>query len=142
MTSAPSEASRSVQWRSVAYWAATLCVCAELVLGGIWDIARIPGVRSVVVPLGFPTYFLVLLGVWKLLGAGALLIPRRPLLKEWAYAGVFFVYSGAIVSHLVTGYGVNEVAVLSVMLALTVVSWALRPSSRRLVSSSGARIRV
>jgi hypothetical protein len=75
--------------------------------------------------------FLVLLGSWKVLGAVALLVPRRPLLKEWAYAGAYFTYTGAIVSHLTTGYALNELPLLGVLTALTVLSWALRPPSRR-----------
>jgi hypothetical protein len=84
----------SARWRSVGYWVATALVVGELGLGGIWDIARIPYVRSLVAHLGYPSYFLVLLGVWKVLGAVALLVPRRALLKEWAYAGAFFSYTG------------------------------------------------
>ncbi|WP_067664538.1 DoxX family protein [Nocardia miyunensis] len=117
--------------RSIAYWTATLLIAAELGVGGIWDVARIPYVRDLVVHLGYPTYFLVLLGVWKILGAIVLLVPGRALLKEWAYAGAFFVYTGAIASHLTTRYAVGEVAVLTMMTALTVLSWALRPSGRR-----------
>ena len=70
-------------------------------------------------------------GDLKVLGAAALLIPRRALLKEWAYAGAFFTYTGAIVSHLTTGYARSEVGALTVMTALTMVSWALRPPGRR-----------
>ena len=66
-----------------------------------------------------------------MLGAIALLVPRHGLLKEWAYAGAFFVYTGAIVSHLVTGYDLAEVGLLAILTALTVLSWALRPPSRR-----------
>ena len=95
----------------------------------MWDIARIPFVRDLAVHLGYPSYFLVLLGCWKVLGAVALLIPRRPLLKEWAYAGAFFTYTGAIVSHLTTGYDRGEVVLLAIMTAATILSWALRPAS-------------
>ena len=132
-TRSPSLAGRygSVRWRSVGYWLATLPVVAEMGLGGIWDITRIPSVRDLVAHLGYPSYFLVLLGTWKVLAAVALLIPGRALLKEWAYAGAFFVYTGAIVSHLTTGYDTGEVGLLAVMTALTVASWALRPASRR-----------
>jgi DoxX-like family len=121
----------SIRWRSAGYWLATLLVAAELGVGGIWDIARIPHVRDLVTHLGYPSYFLVLLGSWKVLGAVALLVPRRALLKEWAYAGAFFTYTGAIASHLSTGYALNELPLLAVLTALTVVSWALRPPSRR-----------
>jgi hypothetical protein len=122
---------RSVRWRSAGYWLATVLVVAELGVGGIWDIARIPYVYDLVVGLGYPSYFLVLLGSWKVLGAVALLVPRRPLVKEWAYAGTFFTYTGAIASHLTTGYALNELPLLTVLTALTVLSWALRPPSRR-----------
>jgi uncharacterized membrane protein YphA (DoxX/SURF4 family) len=122
---------RSMRWRSAGYWLATVLVAAELGVGGVWDIARIPYVRDLVVGLSYPSYFLVLLGIWKVLGAVALLVPRRPLLKEWAYAGAFFTYTGAIVSHLTTGYALNELPLLTVLTALTVLSWALRPPSRR-----------
>jgi len=114
------------------YWIATGLLAAELGLGDIWDVLRIPLVRNVVTDLGYPTYFLVLLGTWKLLGAAALLAPRLPLLKEWAYAGAFFVFSGAIVSHLTTGKDLHEIWFLSVVLILIAASWALRPAARTL----------
>jgi hypothetical protein len=134
MTESPAVVSRDryTRARSAGYWLATAAVAGELGLGGIWDIARLPFVRDLVVGLGYPSYFLVLLGTWKVLGAVALLIPRHPLLKEWAYAGAFFTYTGAIVSHLTTGYDRSEVALLAVLTVLTVLSWALRPASRRL----------
>jgi uncharacterized membrane protein YphA (DoxX/SURF4 family) len=129
---------RSLRWRSAGYWLATVAVAAELAVGGIWDITRLPSVRDLVMHLGYPSYFLVLLGTWKVLGAIALLIPRRPLLKEWAYAGAFFTYTGAIASHLATGYDLAEVVPLAILTALTVLSWALRPPSRRTLRSAPA----
>jgi DoxX-like family len=101
--------------RAAGYWTATACVAAEMGVGGVWDIARLPFVSDVVVHLG----------------AAALLVPRQPLLKEWAYAGAFFAYTGALVSHLAAGYDLGEVALLVPLTGLTVASWALRPASRR-----------
>lgn len=137
MTASVSVNARAHSAVRAAYWAATLLVTAELGAGGIWDVLRIPLVRDVVGHLGYPSYFLVILGVWKLLGAVALLAPRFPLLKEWAYAGVVFTDTGAIASHLVRGYALGELAVLIPLLALTIASWALRPASRRVPSSRG-----
>jgi len=133
LTEPPATANRheSMRFRSAGYWLATAAVAAELAVGGVWDIARLPVVRDLVTHLGYPSYFLVLLGTWKVLGAAALIVPRRPLLKEWAYAGAFFTYTGAIASHLTTGYALGEVGLLAVLTALTVLSWALRPPSRR-----------
>jgi len=125
-------------WRPAGYWLATAAVAGELALGGIWDIARLPFVADLVTGLGYPSYFLVLLGTWKVLGAFALVIPGRPLLKEWAYAGTFFTYTGAIASHLTTGYAVGEVGLLAVLTILTVLSWALRPPSRRTLRQTPA----
>jgi len=131
---------RRANVRAAGYWTATVAVAAELAVGGVWDIARIPYVRDLVTHLGYPSYFLVLLGTWKVLGAIALLVPRSALVKEWAYAGTFFTYTGAVVSHLTTGYAVGEVGVLSMLTALTVVSWALRPSGRRTGRRTGGGV--
>ena len=132
-TELPPSVSRygSARYRTAGYWLATVLVAGEMALGGLWDIARLPFVSDVVTGLGYPSYFLVLMGTWKVLGAVALLVPRCALLKEWAYAGAFFIYTGAIVSHLTTGYRLDQLGLLAVMTPLTILSWALRPRSRR-----------
>jgi DoxX-like family len=114
------------------YWTATLLVTAEMGVGGMWDVLRISQVRDVVAHLGYPSYFLVLLGTWKILGALALLAPRLPLLKEWAYAGAIFTDTGAIVSHQL-----RELAFLIPLTALTALSWWSRPASRRVPGRAG-----
>lgn len=69
--------------RLAAYWIATVLVAAELLVGGVWDLLRIDLVRGVINHLGYPTYLLVIMGVWKLPGAVALLVPSLPRIKEW-----------------------------------------------------------
>jgi uncharacterized membrane protein YphA (DoxX/SURF4 family) len=111
----------------------TALVVFELALGGVWDILRVPQVRALIERLGYPSYFLVILGIWKLLGAVALAIPRFPRLKEWAYAGVLFDLTGAVASQLASGLiDAGTMAYPIVMAGLAVASWALRPPSRRL----------
>lgn len=118
--------------RAIAYWVATALLVFELVLGGIWDVLRVPHTREVMERLGYPLYFLVILGVWKLLGAVALVIPRFPRLKEWAYAGVVFNLTGALVSHVASGdIEFGPMSYLVVMVGITATSWSLRPPSRR-----------
>ncbi|WP_242370635.1 DoxX family protein [Anaeromyxobacter sp. SG26] len=117
--------------RAIAYWVTTLLVATELALAGVWDILRIPYVRGVIEHLGYPAYFLVILGVWKVLGAVALLVPRFPRLKEWAYAGAVFNYTGAVVSHLAVGDGAVALVYPIIQLGLVGGSWALRPPARR-----------
>jgi hypothetical protein len=78
-------------------------------------------------------YFFGILGFWKVLGAIAILVPRFPRLKEWAYAGIFFDLTGAAAScAAVGGYGVYAFHVLAplVLAVLAVASWAVRPQSR------------
>ena len=135
-------ASRDASRRSIGrVLAGHVPVAAELGLGGAWDIARLPFVRDLVTHLGYPSYFLVLLGTWKVLGAAALLVPGRPLLKEWAYAGAFFTYTGAIVSHLTTGYDLGEVGLLAVMTALTGTVLGATTSPAVRTTSPRARVR-
>jgi hypothetical protein len=81
--------------------------------------------------LGYPLYFLTLLGIWKLLGVVTVLIPKFPLLKEWAYAGFFFAMSGAVFSHFASGSAAKELFGPILLLVLTVVSWYFRPADRK-----------
>jgi hypothetical protein len=85
--------------------------------------------------LGYPLYFLTLLGVWKLLGVIAILVPKFPLLKEWTYAGFFFAMSGAVVSHVASGDEALECFGPSLLIVLTVLSWHFRPADRKTVSA-------
>ena len=87
-----------------------------------------------IIAMGYPDYFLTILGFLKILGIVVLLIPKFPLLKEWAYAGFFFIMSGAIFSHIAIGDPVSELFPSSLLLALTVVSWYFRPANRKMIS--------
>jgi len=121
------------RYRIIAYWVTTALVVFELVLGGVWDILRVPQARGLIERLGYPPYFLVILGIWKLLGAVALVIPGFRRLKEWAYAGVIFDLTGAVASLLASGFiDAGTLAYPIVMTGVAVASWALRPPSRRL----------
>lgn len=84
--------------------------------------------------LGFPIYFLTIIGVWKLLGVIAVLVPKFPLVKEWAYAGFFFTMSGAIAAHIAVNDPFSEIFPALLLLVLTTVSWYFRPESRKLTS--------
>src|SRR5450631_1751479 len=83
---------------------------------------------------GLSIHFLTILGIWKLLGVVVLLIPKFPLLKEWAYAGFFFAMSGAVFSHIAIGDPMKEIAPSLVLLVLIVVWWYFRPEDRKLIS--------
>ena len=125
--------------KMIGYWTTTIFVTLELLAGGVTDLIHGPELLFVGDPvvlvlshLGYPVYLLTILGVWKLLGAIALLAPRFPRLKEWAYAGTFFVYVMAAVSWVACGSGLGDLIGPLVFAMLTLASWALRPSSRTL----------
>jgi hypothetical protein len=118
--------------RAIVYWAATLIIALELAAGGVWDILQIAYVHDLVVEhLGYPAYFLVILGVWKIPGAAALLIPRFRWITEWAYAGAFFTYAGAVASHLAVGDSISVWWGPFVFAGIMLASWVLYPSVRR-----------
>lgn len=123
---------RAALVRSVVYWLLTLVVAFELAAGALWDLLRIEYVRVILAHLGYPMYFLTILGVWRIPGALALLVPRFPRLKEWAYAGAFFNYTSAAASHFLVEDSAAHWAGPLVLSVLTLVSWAMRPASRRL----------
>jgi hypothetical protein len=120
--------------KSIAYWTTTILVALPIGSGGVgqmWQYHVDP--HGVVPVLGYPMYFFGILGFWKALGAVAIVAPRLPRLKEWAYAGIFFDLTGAAAScAAVGGYGVYAFHVLAplILAGLTVASWALRPKSR------------
>ena len=118
----------------IIYWGATLWLALGMVSTGAVQLLKVKtgsGGLDSVVHLGYPVYLLTILGVWKLLGVVAVLIPKYPLLKEWAYAGFFFAMSGAIYSHVALGDPVTELLPAVLLLALTLVSWYFRPADRK-----------
>ena len=126
----------TMKTKSIVYWAMTLLVAMPIGSGGVGQILQYrANPQGVVAELGYPTYFFAILGIWKVLGAIAILVPRFPRLKEWAYAGIFFDLTGAAAScAAVGGYGAYAFHVIAplIITGFTVASWALRPESRKI----------
>jgi uncharacterized membrane protein len=127
--------------RPILYWVATGLIVLETAAGAEWDLVRNDFVRQVFTHLGYPLYLLTILGIWKLPAAIVLVIPRYGRAKEWAYAGLFFVYTGAAASHFMHGDKAEPWGPL-VLALLTVVSWALRPDSRKWTPVVGGAARA
>ena len=121
--------------RKIGYWVTTALLALGFLAGGIFDIGQSPAVIVTLQHLGYPAYLAVLLGTWKVLGALAVTAPGLPRLKEWAYAGIMFDLTGALVSHAAVGDGADKLAAPLVLLAIAAASWALRPDSRKLAST-------
>lgn len=121
--------------KQIAYWVTTLFLVFAMISGAAGELTRQWGTLETVTILGYPTYILSIIGFWKIVGAVALLVPRFPRLKEWAYAGFFFNMTGAFVSHAAVGdYGAGAYHLFTTgaFVLLVLASWALRPASRML----------
>jgi uncharacterized membrane protein YphA (DoxX/SURF4 family) len=118
--------------KNIAYWVTTVFGPASFLVGGFLNLTQSEDVVSVLSHLGYPAYFASILGMWKLLGAIAVVIPRFPRLKEWAYAGFFFDLTAAAASRAAVGDSAADIVAPLVFLALVLASWALRPASRKL----------
>ncbi|RWX02230.1 DoxX family protein [Flavobacterium cerinum] len=120
----------------IIYWIATLWLALGMLSTGIVQLIRMQEEVDNITHLGYPVYLLTLLGIWKILGVGAILIPKFTLLKEWAYAGFFFAMSGAIISYIATEAPVAKIFPPLLLLILTILSWYLRPADRKFISTN------
>ncbi len=116
----------------IIYWVATIWLCMGMVSSGVVQTIQMEEEVQKMKQLGYPQYFLTIIGVWKLFGVVAVIIPKYPIIKEWAYAGCFFLMAGAIFSHVAINDGAVEYFGPSLLLVLTVVSWIFRPGDRKL----------
>ncbi|WP_426484054.1 DoxX family protein [Flavobacterium sp. 2] len=119
----------------IIYWVATLWLALGMTATGIVQLMQSKDETDRMSHLGYPIYLLTLLGIWKLLGVITVLIPKFPLLKEWAYAGFFFAMSGALFSHFAANDSAKDFFGPALLIVLTVISWYFRPTERKLINA-------
>ena len=117
--------------KKIIYWIATIWLSLGMLSTGIVQLLKMDQDVARMADLNYPVYLLTLLGIWTIVGVIAVLIPKFPILKEWAYAGFFFAMSGALFSHIMSESPASEIFPSLLLLVLTVVSWYFRPESRR-----------
>jgi hypothetical protein len=110
--------------KKIAYWVTTILLCFFM-LGGIGQLFQVKQILEGFAPLGYPLYFLSIIGFWKTMAIIAILLPGFPLLKEWAYAGIFFAMTGASASHIAVGDTAFHIAVPLVIVCFAIASWYL-----------------
>lgn len=121
----------------IIYWIATLWLALGLIATGTGQLLKAKagqGGADMITHLGYPLYLLTILGLWKVLAVAALLIPKFPLVKEWAYAGIFFLTSGAMFSHVAIGDPMSSLFPSLLLLVLAAISWYFRPMERKIIS--------
>jgi uncharacterized membrane protein YphA (DoxX/SURF4 family) len=129
-----------VNAKTIAYWVTTALTALVFLGGGVADVLQPADLVKGMTDLGYPTYVTTILGVWKILGGFAVLAPRLPRLKEWAYAGMIFDLIGASASHAAVGDPAGKVATPLIILGIVMASWVLRPESRTLRDAAGTPI--
>jgi hypothetical protein len=125
--------------KRILFWVATGLLAFGMLLGGTGQLLRAPFNVDGIVHLGYPVYVISIIGAWKIVGVIVLLLPGLLLAKEWAYAGFFFVLSGAVISHVATGNGITGALPAFVFACLTLASWYLRPANRKISTFYTAR---
>lgn len=115
----------------IIYWIATVWLSLGMLSSALVQLFGVKEAVESVAKLGYPSYLLTILGTWKILGVLAILAPRLPVLKEWAYAGFFFTASGAAISHIISRDGFGDTFPAILLLTLTIISWYFRPESRK-----------
>jgi uncharacterized membrane protein len=115
------------------YWIATILLSLGMLSGGVAQILKVQQNVEGTVHLGYPIYIMSILGVWKILGVIAIIIPKFKLLKEWAYAGFFFAMTGAVISHITVGDTFLQFLAPLIFVILTIVSWYYRPTDRKII---------
>ena len=118
----------------IIYWISTVWLALGMLSTGIVQLLKPEDEIAKITHLGYPVYFLTILGIWKILGVAAVLVPGLPRLKEWAYAGFFFAMSGAVFSHIALGDSTGEIFPSLLLLILTAASWHFRPADRKIIS--------
>ena len=116
----------------IAYWVTTALLAVNYIFAGTMYLGQGPEVMEGSKVLGYPMYFMMILGVWKILGAIAILLPKTPVIKEWAYAGMVINLTSAAISNGISGLGTGHIITPLMVLAFVVASWWLRPEDRRL----------
>ena len=118
----------------IGYWILASIFCLAMTAGGVMNLIRFEAQQEAMTNLGYPVYLMTILGVAKIAGVVALLIPGMPLLKEWAYAGFTFDLLGASASHAFVGDPAPQIITPLVLLAIAAGSYWLRPADRRILS--------
>jgi DoxX-like family len=119
----------------IIYWIATILMSVGMFGSGIAQIIRAKQMVDIINHVGYPPYVMSILGTWKILGVITILLPGFKLLKEWAYAGFFFLMSGALISHLAIGDGGKGIIGPFMQIVFILSSWYCRPETRKLVIS-------
>lgn len=117
--------------KKIVYWIFTIWMSLGMISSAVVQLMKMPEEQAMFEHLQYPAYLMTFLGILKIAGVIVVLMPKLPLLKEWAYAGFFFTMLGALVSHIAVGDGFAETFPPVLLILLTGFSWYFRPTGRK-----------
>ena len=120
----------------IIYWTSTILLSAGMFFGGMAQLFRMDENVEGILHVGYPVYFMSLLGIWKIFGVIVILLPKLPLIKEWAYAGFFFAMTGAVISHIAVGDHFSQFIAPIIFILLIITSWHFRPTNKKLLTTN------
>lgn len=116
----------------IIYWITTGLMSVGMLGSGIAQLMRSEEMLELIAHLGYPVYIMTIIGVWKIIGVVVILMPKLKVLKEWAYAGFFFLMTGALLSHLAMGDAGKAIFGPLFQTIFMLLSWYFRPADRKI----------
>ena len=111
------------------YKVITILLAVIFIRQGVEQILLTEHIIEEYAPSGLPNYMFQLMGVGKILAAIAIIsgvfIAFKKNIKwvvEWAYAGLFFILTGALVAHIVIGWEMGHLVSIPIIMALLLFS--------------------
>ena len=131
LVTADTETKKGKKIKTITFWVVTGLLVFQLAFSGIGALIKLDFLVESMRHLDLPLYIMNILGISYVLGAIAIIVPGFLKLKEWAYAGVVFAMTAALLSHIMIGDGFEEAFPAMAIMSLNIASYLLRPDNRR-----------
>ena len=131
LVTADTKTKKEKKIKTITFWVVTGLLVFQLAFSGIGALIKLDFLVESMRHLDLPLYIMNILGIAYVLGAIAIIVPGFLKLKEWAYAGVVFAMTAALLSHIMIGDGFEEAFPAVAIMSLNIASYLLRPDNRR-----------
>jgi len=108
------------------FWVTTTIIAIAYFISGLGNLVPFSHIAQDMAHLGYPVYFLKILGVWKILAAIVIVFPGIRRIKEWAFAGMMLDLSGAALSRYFSGDAWSTILIPAGILILVTLNYVIR----------------
>jgi DoxX-like protein len=114
--------------KKITFLITTTVIAIAYFVTGLGNILPFTHIAQNMAHLGYPIYFLKIIGTWKILAAIVVVLPNIPRIKEWAYAGMILDLTGASFSRFAVGDALPQIIIPLGIATLVTVNYLLRHS--------------